>query len=72
MKICSFPQMVQIKHTIKLINKPPKYYNMLVKRKIRPYKQGYFWREDDNFHREERFQQLLEHFKKPENRYLQV
>lgn len=68
----SFEQTRKIRNAIDAINKPPKHYKMLEKRNIYPYSFGYFWEEYDDLHRRERFQQLLKHFKKPENRYLQV
>jgi len=61
-----------IKLEIFMENRPPKHFWMLAKRGITPYCFGYYWKENDDFHREERFQQLLKHFKKPENRYLQL
>lgn len=68
----TFRDLDTIKTEILMQNKPPKHFWMLAKRGIHPYCYGYYWKEDDDFHREERFQKLLKHFKKPENRYLQL
>lgn len=73
-KFCkaTFKDLDTIKIEIFMENRPPKHFWMLAKRGIYPYHFGYYWKKDDDFHREERFQKLLKHFKKPENRYLQL
>lgn len=68
----TFKDLDTVKLEIFMENRPPKHFWMLAKRGIAPYYFGYYWKENDDFHREERFQQLLKHFKKPENRYLQL
>lgn len=68
----TFRDLNRIKNEIIMQNQPPKHFWMLAKREIAPYCFGYYWKKNDDFHREEHFQQLLKHFKKPENRYLQL
>lgn len=56
----------------KTVHKPPKYYYPLSARGITPYNYGYWWKLNDVESRLKRFDEYIEYFKKPENRYLEV
>lgn len=60
------------KHIKKTVHKPPKHYYPLKARHISPYYEGYWWKLDDVESRLKRFDEYIEYFKKPENRYLEV
>lgn len=62
----------RIENHIKKIHKPPKYYYPLRARDIAPYNYGYWWKLNDVESRLKRFNEYIEYFKKPENRYLEV
>lgn len=59
-------------HLKKTVHKPPKHYYPLKARHIDPYWSGYWWKLDDVESRLKRFDEYIEYFKKPENRYLEV
>lgn len=59
-------------HIKKTVHKPPKHYYPLKARHIEPYWDGYWWKLCDFKSRLKRFDEYIEYFKKPENRYLVV
>lgn len=59
-------------HIKKTVHKPPKQYYPLKARHILPYDEGYWWPLYDVESRLKRFDEYIEYFKKPENRYLEV
>lgn len=54
------------------IHKPPKHYYPLKARHIMPYSEGYWWQLYDVESRLKRFDEYIEYFSKPKNRYLEV
>lgn len=68
---CSYISCIE-DHMKQKIHKPPKHYYPLKARHIEPYCYEYWWKLDDVESRLKRFDEYIEYFKKPENRYLEV
>jgi len=59
-------------HIKETVHKPPKHYYPLKARFIVPFSDGYWWKLNDFKSRLKRFDEYIEYFSKPENRYLEV